>query len=162
MTEQLRVPNATAVAAVVATEMPAESLLLDRIAESDFLDCYAVASDMTPRDAANIITAFPGWARFLLVLRKWITAPFGLDNDGPVVADKVGIFPVEAETSDELIAGFNDKHLNFRVSVQSRGGRVFLATWVHPHNLGGRIYLNVILPFHILIVRNALARVARA
>lgn len=160
MTEQPRVLNATA--AVVATEMPAESLLLDRIAESDFLDCYAVASDLKPRDAANIITAFPGWARFLVVLRKWITAPFGLDNDGPDVADKVGIFPVETETPQELIAGFNDKHLNFRVSVQSRGGRVFLATWVHTHNLGGRIYLNAILPFHIMIVRNALARVARA
>jgi hypothetical protein len=36
---------------------------------------------------------------------------------------------------------------------------VFLATWVHPHNIGGRVYLTTILPFHILIARNALARV---
>lgn len=146
---------------VSETPMPSESLLLDRIAPDDFVDCYSVSSNLSPRDAANIITTFPGWTRFLLTLRKWITAPFGLDNDGPDVADKVGIFPVEIDTPEELIAGFNDKHLNFRVSVQSRGGRVFLATWVHTHNLGGRIYLNAILPFHILIVRNALARVAR-
>ena len=147
---------------VTATQMPTESLLLERIAPDDFLDCYSVASDLDPRKAANIITSFPGWARSLLVLRNWITAPFGLDNDGPDVADKVGIFPVEIDTAEELIAGFNDKHLNFRVSVQSRKGRVFLATWVHPHNWGGRLYLNVILPFHILIVKNALARIARS
>lgn len=149
-------------ARVTATEMPPESLLLQRVAPDDFLDCYAVTSDLSPRDAANIITTFPGWARFLLILRKWITAPFGLDNDGPDVADKVGIFPVESDTPEELIAGFNDRHLNFRVSVQSREGRVFMSTWVHPHNWGGRLYLTLIMPFHILIVKNALARVTQA
>ena len=34
-----------------------------------------------------------------------------------------------------------------------------LATWVHPHNRAGRLYLKAILPFHILIARDALARV---
>lgn len=146
---------------VTATSMPTASLLWDRIGDDDFLDCYCVRADASPRRAAEIITAFPGWARFLLVIRKLITAPFGLDNDGSDVADKVGIFPVETETPDELIAGFNDKHLDFRVSVQSREGQVFLATWVHPHNWGGRLYLRAIMPFHVLIVRNALSRLAR-
>ncbi|MCG8696347.1 MAG: DUF2867 domain-containing protein [Minwuiales bacterium] len=36
---------------------------------------------------------------------------------------------------------------------------VFLATRVHPHNIAGRLYLRTILPFHILIARDALARV---
>jgi len=76
------------------------------------------------------------------------------------LGDNVGIFPVETETDDELIAGFNDKHLNFRVSVISKGGRVYLATWVHPHNIAGRLYLKTIMPFHVAISRNALARVA--
>ena len=74
----------------------------------------------------------------------------------------MGPFPVESETETELIAGFNDKHLDFRVSVRSEGGLVSLATWVHPHNIGGRIYLAAIMPFHILIARDALARVARS
>ena len=147
---------------VTAVKLPEQSLLWARVGGEDFLDCYSVPADATPRHAADVITAFPGWARFLLVIRRIVTAPFGLDNDGPDVADKVGIFPVETETADELIAGFNDRHLNFRVSVQSRGGRVFLATWVHPHNWGGRLYLAAIMPFHILIVKNALARLARA
>lgn len=142
--------------------LPQVSGLHARRVPRDFLDCYSVASDMNARDAANIITDFPGWAKFLLVIRRAVTAPFGLDNDGPDVADKVGIFPVESESDYELIAGFDDKHLNFRVSVLSYEGQVSLATWVAPHNLGGRIYLAVILPFHIAIARNALVRVARA
>ncbi|WP_419906076.1 DUF2867 domain-containing protein [Hoeflea sp.] len=145
---------------VTASILPSKSRLYTRIADSDFLDCYSVESGMTPRQAARIITAFPGWARFLVIVRRIVTAPFGLSNDGPVAADKIGPFPVEAETESELIAGFNDKHLDFRVSVFSEDGRVSLATWVHPHNFGGRLYLAVIMPFHILIARNALARVA--
>lgn len=146
-------------AGVTATELPAHSLLGERVASTDFLDCYCVASDLPARRAAEVITDFPGWARFLLRIRRVVTSPFGLSNDGPAAPDKVGVFPVETETHRELIAGFNDKHLNFRVSVVSQDGRVFLATWVHPHNIGGRLYLKTILPFHILIARNALARV---
>ncbi|MEM1300886.1 MAG: DUF2867 domain-containing protein, partial [Pseudomonadota bacterium] len=74
--------------------------------------------------------------------------------------NKLGLFPVEIETGDEIIAGFNDKHLDFRVSIMARDGGVYLATWVHTHNFGGRLYLATIMPFHILIARNALARVA--
>ncbi|MEJ2621372.1 MAG: DUF2867 domain-containing protein [Candidatus Thiodiazotropha sp.] len=58
------------------------------------------------------------------------------------------------------MAGFNDKHLNFRVSVISKEGRVFLATWVNTHNIGVRVYLTMILSFHVLITRDALCRVS--
>jgi uncharacterized protein DUF2867 len=131
------------------------------MSQGDFLDCYSVAAEMPPRQAADIITSFPSWARFLLRIRRIVTAPFGLSNDGPNAADKVGIFPVESENATELIAGFDDRHLNFRVAVISDAGRVYLATWVHPHNFGGRLYLTAIMPFHILISRNALKRVAQ-
>jgi hypothetical protein len=144
---------------VIATELPSQSLLGDRMKPTDFIDCYSVESDLSPRNAAKIITDFPGWARFLLKIRALVTAPFGLSNDGPSAPDKVGVFPVEIENSHELIAGFNDKHLDFRVSVISQKGRIYLATWVHTHNIGGQIYLKAILPFHILVSRNALARV---
>ena len=147
---------------VKAVELPEWSDLRSRIESSDFLDCYSVGSEVSPRRAAEIITDFPVWARFLLLIRRAITTPFGLSNDGPTASDKVGIFPVETENSHELIAGFNDKHLNFRVSVMSRGGRVYLATWVQTHNIGGRVYLCAIKPFHVAVSRNALARVRAA
>lgn len=144
---------------VVTAKLPLQSLLSDRVKEGDFLDCYSVESNLSPREAANIITDFPEWARFLVGIRNFVTAPFGLSSDGPSASDKVGFFPVETENSHELIAGFNDKHLDFRVSVMSQHGRVFLATWVHTNNIGGQIYFKAILPFHILISRNALTRV---
>ncbi|WP_219702778.1 DUF2867 domain-containing protein [Marinomonas lutimaris] len=146
---------------VIKTELPLNSLLTDRINKSDFIDCYSVQSNLSTRQAAEIITNFPGWARFLVKIRNAVVSKFGLSSDGPEASDKVGFFPVESENDHELIAGFNDKHLNFRVSVISQDGRVFLSTWVHPHNIGGKIYLKTILPFHVLIVRNALARVQR-
>ena len=145
---------------VIETTLPDHSALHSKAAAGDFLDCYSVASELPPRQAAEIITTFPAWAQFLLLIRRFVTAPFGLSNDGPSAQDKIGIFPVEAETAEEVIAGFNDKHLDFRVSVMSVDKKVYLATWVHTHNLGGRIYLKAIMPFHILISRNALARVA--
>lgn len=147
---------------VNASELPANSSLHQRVSMSDFLDCFSVSSDMSPRRAAEIITDFPGWARFLLLVRRVLTTPFGLSTDGPEAPDKVGPFPVELETESELIAGFDDKHLEFRVSVFAQDGRVSLATWVHPHNIGGWLYLKAILPFHILIARDALARVGSA
>ena len=147
---------------VRAVPLPDQSGLRAYLAPGDFVDCYAAPARMTPRKAAEIVVDFPNWARWLLVLRRIFTAPFGLDNDGPPGPDKLGPFPVESETEEEIIAGFNDKHLDFRVSVMCRDGLVSLATWVHPHNIAGRGYLSAILPFHILIARNAVARVARA
>ncbi|NVK75435.1 MAG: DUF2867 domain-containing protein [Oceanospirillaceae bacterium] len=144
---------------VIETTLPRSSQLTDRIQQSDFVDCYAVESQLSPRQAANIITDFPDWARFLVKIRNTIVSKFGLSSDTSTGPDKTGFFPIESETDQELIAGFNDKHLDFRISVISKDSRVFLSTWVHPHNIGGRIYLNTILPFHILIVRNALTRV---
>lgn len=147
---------------VVAMDLPGSSRLHGRIGPNDFLDCYVVDSPLTPRRAAEIIVEFPAWVRGLFKLRRAITAPFGLSNDGPPAADKIGLFPVESDDENELIAGFDDKHLEFRIAVISGGGRVSLATWVHTHNIGGRLYLRAILPFHVLVVRNALKRVAAA
>ncbi|MFT5343297.1 MAG: hypothetical protein ACI9BH_002516 [Paracoccaceae bacterium] len=46
--------------------LPATSALHARVSQTDFLDCYSVAAEMGPRQAAEIITDFPGWTRFLL------------------------------------------------------------------------------------------------
>lgn len=147
---------------VYSTDLPKDSALHAHVAKGDFLDCYAVRASQTPRRAAEIITDFPGWAQVLLRLRTLLVTPFGLSTTGPEARDKVGIFPVQSQNDQEVIAGFDDKHLNFRVCVRQDAGQVSLATWVHPHNFGGRLYLAAIMPFHILIARNALARVAAA
>ncbi|PID61372.1 MAG: hypothetical protein CSB44_07420 [Gammaproteobacteria bacterium] len=142
-------------------ELPSGSRLHDRVGKGDFLDCFSVQAGASPRQAAELIAAFPGWAGLLLELRRIAVLPFGLLHDGPDHDDKVGPFPVEMDDGQELIAGFDDRHLEFRVSVMSLDGRVHLATWVHPHGVFGRLYLGAIMPFHVLIAREALARVCR-
>lgn len=143
-----------------ACPLPSTSRLASYVGEGDFLDCYAVRSDLSVHDAAEVITSFPGWVNDLLTVRWAVTAPFGLKNGLPDTENRVGPFPVEHDDESEIIAGFNDRHLDFRVSILAKDGQVHLATWVHPNNVGGRLYLATIMPFHILVARNALARVA--
>ncbi|BFM50764.1 DUF2867 domain-containing protein [Marinomonas sp. THO17] len=149
-------------AQVTTHSLPIDSELRRYVKQEDFIDCYAIESDLPPRRAAEIITNFPAWARLLVKIRNAMTAPFGLLKEGPQSADKVGFFPLELDTAQEVIAGFNDTHLNFRVSIMALDGRIYLATWVHPHNKLGKYYLKTILPFHNLIVHNALRRVHKA
>ncbi|KMW59632.1 hypothetical protein AIOL_004614 [Candidatus Rhodobacter oscarellae] len=145
-----------------AIPLPQHSALQTRIAPDDFVDCYAVPSELPLRAAAERIVAFPLWVRALVGLRSVLVAPFGLLRTGPEGRPKLGPFPIEQETETEIIAGFNDRHLNFRIAVRAEGGQVSLATWVHRHNWLGRAYLAAIMPFHILVVRDAVARVSRA
>lgn len=148
---------------VTTSPLPPFSALHDRFQAGDFIDCFRVTSDVPLREAADIITDFPGWAKALVALRNVIVLPFGLTGALPsdfAGQEKIGMFPLESATEQEIIAGFDDKHLDFRVSVMRDGEDILLATWVHRHNLLGRAYLATIMPFHVAIARDALRRVA--
>ncbi len=136
--------------------LPRASSLWSLHQPCDFLDCYSVASTLTPAQAANRGLALPGWAGALLKLRNTFVRPFGLKTGAP---DKP-VFPTCHETEDEIILGTDDKHLNFRIGLIRDQGRIYMSTWVHPHNLWGRAYLRLVMPFHILISRGAVARMA--
>jgi hypothetical protein len=142
--------------------LPAQSRLWRFHAPGDFLDHRACASSLAPRAAAELLVRFPAWAGALFLLRGLLVLPFGLKHDPPPAPRRIGIFPVETETPDELILGFNDRHLDFRIAVLSAEGKIHVSTWVRPHNPGGQLYLNAVMPFHILILENAMARLARA
>jgi len=138
--------------------LPRASSLWSLHQPGDFLDCYSVPSSLSPREAAAKGLALPRWANSLLGLRNALVRPFGLktgETDQP-------IFPTCLETEDEIILGTDDKHLNFRIGLIRAGGRIFMSTWVHPHNVWGRTYLRLVMPFHILISRGAVARMATA
>jgi Protein of unknown function (DUF2867) len=138
--------------------LPRASSLWSHHRPGDFLDCYSVTSTLSPRDAAAKGLALPGWAQALLSLRNTLVRPFGLKTG----AGDAPIFPTCHETADELILGTDDHHLNFRIGLIRDGGRIFMSTWVHPHNGWGRAYLRLVMPFHVLISRGAVARMATA
>jgi hypothetical protein len=71
---------------------------------------------------------------------------------------------VLSETPERLVAGFDDRHLDFRVvvdvTISGAAQQVTATTLVRTHNWLGRSYLAVILPFHRLVVRALLRQVA--
>ena len=138
---------------------------------AQFSDAYSIAVDGVTLDARHaaekMLGRSPRWIEVLLALRNYLVAPFGLKTEAPNetgAADIIGIFPIVSQTPGRLVAGFNDKHLDFRVVVDvtasGQGQRVTATTLVLTHNLLGRIYLAIILPFHRLITRTMLRQVA--
>lgn len=126
----------------------------------DFIDNYSVASPMTPKDAAEIGLSMPRWAMALMALRNAIVRPLGLKSDD-IGEGQDTLFPITYEDADQLVLGVDDSHLNFRISFVRHDDRIHMATWVHRNNTLGRAYLAVIMPFHVLIVRDCMKRIAR-
>jgi Protein of unknown function (DUF2867) len=137
------------------------------LAGAQFADAFRVNVDATNLDARRaaerLLAQNPGWIDALLRLRHTLVRPLGLKTSGlgePAAGGMIGIFPVISETPERVVAGFDDRHLDFRVVVDvalSRPGhQVTATTLVKTHNLLGRTYLTVVLPFHRLIVRSLL------
>ena len=130
---------------------------------AQFADAFRIAvSDDTliARQAAErMFERQPRWIGGLMRLRNLIVAPLGLKTPShgkALAADSVGLFPVISETPGRIVAGFDDKHLDFRVIVEVSGAAprrdVTATTLVMTHNLLGRAYLATIMPFHRIIV----------
>ena len=152
----------------VTPEVDANALL----AGAQFVDAYRLETGgrrrwMPGRPQSECWARSPRWVDALVRLRNILVAPFGLKTSGagerPPKA-MIGMFPVLSEAPDRLVAGFNDKHLDFRVVVDvaasGAGQQVTATTLVLTHNWLGRSYLAIIVPFHRLIVRTLLRQVA--
>ena len=94
------------------------------LAGAQFVDAFRIEIDDCTLDARRaaerMMGRSPRWIETLLSLRNILVTPFGLKTSGAsptTPREMIGIFPVISETPDRLIAGFNDKHLDFRVVV---------------------------------------------
>jgi hypothetical protein len=141
------------------------------VAGAQFIDAYSIVLDNAALDARRaaekMLARGPRWIEALMSLRNRMVAPFGLKTPSPgetAHPGAIGVFPILSETPNRLVAGFNDHHLDFRVVVDvassDHGQRVTATTLVLTHNLLGRTYLAIILPFHRLVVRAMLRQVA--
>lgn len=139
---------------------------------ADFADCFRVEArepDLDAWTAAQRALAVPPvWVRGLLTVRDRIVRPFGIKTAGDIArghGERCGLFPILTKTPERVILGLDDRHLDFRIVVDAHRmdanwTRVLVATLVKRHNLLGRAYLFAIMPFHKLIVRALLARIA--
>jgi hypothetical protein len=168
---------------VIECDIPAGSAL-DRavIGASDFHDSYRVPLEHPERAMAEVFFAVfghtPLWMKAMLILRNILARLAGLEV--PRVAeimkpevrsayragDRIGPWPVFFVGDDEIIAGRDNKHMDFRLSVlkvrNADDAHVVVSTVCSVHNLLGKIYLFMIVPFHRAGVQGLLARAVRS
>ena len=83
---------------------------------------------------------FPVWVNWLMKLRNIAVTPFGLRTDLGQ-GETIGFFPIVMRNDTEIILGFDDKHLDFRIWILTDGSHAYGATWVRRHNrLGACIW----------------------
>ena len=140
---------------------------------ADFADAFSFCVDDPSLDAVTAahraLDRSPGWVSGLMQLRDLIVRPFGLQTRHDlslVKVQRIGAFPVLSTTPERVVMGVDDKHLDFRLAIDvarlnDRRREIVATTLVRTHNLLGRSYLAVILPFHRRIVPGIMAQVAR-
>ena len=120
----------------------------------------------------------PLWMKLLLVVRNKVAFFAGLDaptasellhveiKDRYAVGEKIGVWPIFLLSEDEVVAGRDNKHMDFRLSVlkvaDGDGPSVVVSTVCTVHNLSGKIYLFFIVPFHRYGVRRLMANALAA
>lgn len=140
---------------------------------AQFADAYAMTVTGQSLDAMTAANrAFgraPAWVNGLLRIRNAVVAPLRLKAGHLEIntpAKTVGIFPLLHRSDQQMILGLDDRHLDFRLRVDvaelGHGAQTVTATTVvKTHNLLGRVYLWIILPFHRVIVKTMLAQALR-
>jgi hypothetical protein len=154
--------------------MPAKPIMVEphmphpALPDADWADCYELQvqeSDITAVVAARTMFGkFPFWVRSLLRLRDTVVGVFGLKSTrhhASHTAETIGFFPIVSKSENQVVLGFDDKHLDFRIVIDVRDdgqGRQLIdtITLVKRKILLGRIYIAVITPFHRLIVKTML------
>ncbi|MGF0524067.1 DUF2867 domain-containing protein [Agrobacterium pusense] len=151
----------------------AGSLIADWSKPAQFQDAYAVRIDR-PLDGSMYdiimptLASPPGWLKGLFGLRDALVRPFGVRTTEAMRqaahGRRIDFFRIQDETADEVVLGEDDWHLDFRVSIRRQrlpsGTLIVTTTAVRINNAFGRLYLFAIAPFHRLIVRASLRRMA--
>jgi hypothetical protein len=138
------------------------SVYLDRIEYSDeFSEEVLTSRELSMADVLQASTRlrFPAWIGGLFLVRDFVVKWFGLKTakDLGRSQNKLGLFTVLAKTDNEIIAGEDDRHLNFRVvlSLAKTDDKIHcisFRTLVQFNNLLGKIYFIPVKPIHKIIV----------
>jgi uncharacterized protein DUF2867 len=153
------------------TSVPVDAATRALLPQTHVSDAYRLIVHERTLDATTaarrIFERAPRWIHALMALRNRLVAPLGLNTFVDESVRKIGIFPVIAETPNHVLLGLDDKHLDFRIAVDvvALGGaqhQVTTTTVVRTHNQLGRIYLEIVLPFHRVIVPTMVAQAAKS
>lgn len=148
---------------------PAESRINDWYTDANLADSFAATLPPdAPTDIDTLATLLfadpPVWFTILLAIRDRVMTLFGVKASHALrTGEHIAFFPVLSRSANEIVLGADDRHLDFRASLLLRraDNTLVTTTVVRCHNLLGRLYLAAILPFHILVVTDALRRLRR-
>jgi Protein of unknown function (DUF2867) len=168
---------------VVECDVPSESALgKELIRRADFADAYRAPLRHPDLDVVDIFFAIfahrPLWMNLMLLARNTVAARAGLETpttseimniqrrDRYVVGEKIGPWPIFFLGPDELIAGRDNRHMDFRLSIMKlRDGNeasAVVSTVCFVRNTFGRYYLSSIIPVHRFGVRSLVTRALAA
>jgi hypothetical protein len=168
---------------VVECDVPSASLLSRALIDrAYFRDSYRAPLRRSELGIVAIFFAIfahhPPWMKLLLIVRNRLASLAGLAaptasellhvaiKERYAVGDKIGVWPIFALSADEIVAGRDNKHMDFRLSVlKARDGdttSVVVSTICTVHNLAGKLYLFFIVPFHRYGVRKLMANALAA
>ncbi len=144
--------------------------MLDRdlIEAAYFQDSYRAPLSQPHASVVDIFWAVfahrPAWMKALLLVRNRIASLCGLEAPSASqvlnpeikssyrVGDKIGAWPIFHLSETELVAGRDNKHLDFRLSVlkvpNDATVSCVVSTLCTVHNVYGKVYLFFIVPFH--------------
>jgi hypothetical protein len=152
---------------VVKTEQsPNTKGIKEALSRIDFTDTFSTTNH---KDSLETIThlifgTMPKWVMFLMRLRNALVKIFGLKTDMDKdfkpqykPGESIGFIKVFSVQDNEVLIGADDKHLDFRVSVfnsKEYQHNIKVTTLVKYNNLFGKVYMALIRPFHIVIVKH--------
>jgi hypothetical protein len=165
-----------------STMVPVGSRLAESFAPHGwFQDAHSapltVWHDTMPELFFAIFGHHASWMKGMLIARNRLAARWGLEVPGDdeilapaikssyAVGDRIGPWPIFVLQDDEIIAGRDNRHLDFRVSVLRKRDEgcdtVTVTTVCRPHNIAGKAYLVAVAPFHIFGMRLLMANAAK-
>jgi hypothetical protein len=150
------------------SDFPASSRLTPELVKAYYYDSYEAPLRKPGLKIHELYVAIlghlPWWARVMIIARNSLVSLFGLHTETAATVwkpelkdiytpgDKIVRFKLYSQDENEIIAGLDDKHLDFRVSVlrfiEQGEAKVAVSTIIFVHSLFGKIYLLIILPFH--------------
>lgn len=164
---------------VQACEVPVSSALdRTKVDTAYFRDAYhaPLTHDQSVVDMFFAIFGYrPAWMNAALITRNRVASLFGLKAPSAqellhgtrshdyAVGERIGTWPIHTLTETELIAGVDDKHLDFRLSIfiEAESRSVVVSTVCNVHNTFGKLYLLFVIPFHKwgvqVLIRRAVA-----
>ena len=158
--------------------VPKNSLANQSLSCRHYSDAYqAILPGESSHDVEFItrmfLTTVPSWVSRLMKVRDRIVSLIGLKTSSRSevkdikleLGSNIGIFRVLNRSSQEILLGEDDRHLNFRVSILVEGvnglNYLTVSTVVYFHNWIGKLYFFIVGKVHKVIVPSMMRNIVR-